>query len=122
MSNAASVHVLEHRIGVEEDLTYTVRDADGTVVDLDTGTPTLTISICDYPGGTELADEGDVGTLAGSAAGVLTIPLTEAHLATLTPGDYALTIGVAVTDGEDTITTIYPIAGALILRLLPTGG
>lgn len=115
MANS-QVHVLEHRIGVDESLTYTVRDASGTVVDISGGS--LTLSICDYPGGTELADEGDVGTLAGTAAGVLTIPLTEAHLATLDPGDYALSIGHTVT----TTTKIYPVTGALILRLLPTGG
>ena len=117
----SQIHVLEHRIGTDNVLTYTVRDADGAVVDLDTGEVALAISIRDYPGGTELASGSDLVSVAGTAAGVLTITINEDDLLTLLPGDYALTITRTVTVDEVTTVNQYPVSGPLILRLLPRG-
>lgn len=116
MSNA-QIHVLEHRLGTDSDLTYSVRDADGEAVDLATDDPTLAISIRDYPGGTELASDSDLTDVSGTAAGLLTITIAEDELLTLEPGEYALTLTWTL----DGVTKQYPVSGPLILRLLPRG-
>jgi hypothetical protein len=111
------VHVIEHRLGTDGSIAYTVRDADGVPVDV--SSKTVALKIRDYPGGAARSVTF-AGTLTKTSAGLVTQPVADDELADLSPGDYALTVAVENADGSS--KTAYPLAGSLILRLLPSGG
>ena len=117
MTCASGTKIIEHRIGVDGDETYTVRDADGDAVDLSSASD-LDLTVYPYPGSSdETADETAIAMATTTTTGMVVFTFDSSDLSAVTPGDYTLFIAATISDKK----CVYPLDGPIILRLLPAG-